>query len=35
MANTTWVEKQKDLEELISVEETKARGLARKIRSLI
>jgi len=35
MANTTWIEKQRDLEELISVEETKARGLARKIRSLI
>jgi hypothetical protein len=35
MANTTWIQKQEDLEELISVEESKARGLARKIRSVI
>ena len=35
MANTTWIEKQEQLEELISVEETKAFKLGRKIRKVL
>ena len=35
MTNTTWIEKQEDLDELISVEETKAYKLGRKIRKVL
>ncbi len=35
MANTTWIEKQEQLDELISIEETKARKLGRKIRKVL
>ncbi len=35
MANTTWIEKQEQLDALISVEETKARKLGRKIRKVL
>jgi hypothetical protein len=35
MANTTWIERQEQLEELISVEETKARKLGRMIRKVL
>ena len=35
MMNTTWIEKQEQLDDLISVEETKARKLGRKIRKVL
>jgi hypothetical protein len=35
MANTTWIERQEQLDELISVEETKARKLGRMIRKVL
>jgi hypothetical protein len=35
MANTTWIERQEQLDELISVEEAKARKLGRMIRKVL
>jgi hypothetical protein len=35
MANTTWIEKQEQLDELISVDDTRARKLGRKIRKVL